>query len=84
MGFIANNKGKRLINRLCEILRVIESGYHKHLRNLNKPPKHADLLAQIRKILLEYEENYNYGVRRIYFALILKKGYTGSFLLPSA
>jgi Transposase and inactivated derivatives len=79
MDFIANHKGKRPINRLCEILRVSESGYYKHLRNLNKPPKHVDLLAQIREILLEDEENYNYGVRRIYLALILKKGYTGSF-----
>ena len=70
MDFIAKHKGKRPINRLCEILRVSESGYYKHLRNLKKPLKHTDLLAQIREILLEDEENYNYGVRRIYLALI--------------
>jgi transposase InsO family protein len=78
MDFITTQKGKRPINRLCEILKVSESGYYKHLRIPNKYPKHKELLSQIHEILREDEENHNYGVRRIYDALRLNKGYEGS------
>jgi transposase InsO family protein len=55
-----------------------EAGYYKHLRTKPTPPKHANLLAQIYEILNEDPENANYGVRRIYDALRLTKGYEGS------
>ena len=64
---------------LCRVMSVSEAGYYKHLRKQPTPPKHAKLLAQIYEILNEEPENANYGVRRIYKALRLKKGYTGSY-----
>jgi transposase InsO family protein len=58
---------------------VSEAGYYKHLRKRPSPPKHEKLLAQIYEILNEEPENANYGVRRLYKALRLKKGYKGSY-----
>lgn len=64
---------------LCRVLDVSESGYYKHVRNQDRPCKHAKLLAQIYDLLREDEENANYGVRRIFDYLRLNKGYKGSY-----
>jgi len=79
MEFITNWKDRWPINRLCNVLKVSESGYHKHVRYSSRPPRHADLLAQIHELLQEDEENSNYGVRRIFDYLRLNKGYAGSY-----
>lgn len=79
MEFITIFKDKWPIKRLCEILKVTESGYFKHVRSSARPPRHTDLLAQIYELLREDEENSNYGVRRIYQYLRLHKDYKGSY-----
>lgn len=79
MEFVTIFNHKWPTKRLCEILKVSESGYYKHLRSLNRPVKHATLLAQIYELLREDEENSNYGVRRIFMYLKLYKGYLGSY-----
>ena len=61
------------------MLDISESGYYKHVRNQDRPCKHAELLAQIYDLLREDEENANYGIRRIFDYLRLNKGYTGSY-----
>lgn len=79
MEFITIFKDKWPIKRLCEILKVTESGYFKHVRSSARPPRHTHLLAQIYELLREDEENSNYGVRRIYQYLRLHKDYKGSY-----
>lgn len=65
---------------MCEVLNVSRQGYHKWLKAKAKPHKHAALLALIREVLAEDDENNdNYGVYRIYLALRNNKGYTGSY-----
>jgi len=78
MVYISNHRRQCPVAMLCRVLGVSESGYYKHLPFQNKPDKHADLLAQIYKLLKEDDENANYGVRRIYDYLRLKKNYIGS------
>jgi len=53
-------------------LGVSRNGYYEYLKNLNKLDKNALLLAQIKKILEEDEENKNYGTRRMFQALKFK------------
>ena len=81
MTFIDQNRNKWSIKTLCRVIDVSEGGYHKHCKHANavpEAPEPATLLAQIHEILKEDTENANYGVQRIYLALRLKMGYTGS------
>jgi transposase InsO family protein len=57
---------------MCRVLGVSRQGYRKHLESLNKPPKHAPLLAAIRAIIEEDEFNDKYGRQRIHDALVLR------------
>ncbi len=79
MEFITRWKHRWAICLMCKVLKVSESGYHKHVRSSSRTYRHADLLAQIHKCLQEDEENHNYGVRRIYNYLRLNRGYEGSY-----
>ncbi|MFH0894107.1 MAG: IS3 family transposase [Bacteroidota bacterium] len=78
MAYISSRRSRWPVAHLCRSLGVSESGYYKHLRFKNKPDKHANLLAQIYELIKEDEENANYGVRRIYDYLRLKRNYNGS------
>lgn len=53
-------------------MKVSRQGYYKWLRKGKKPYKHELLLAQMKEILGEDEENDTYGIERMYKALILK------------
>lgn len=57
---------------MCRALKVSESGYYRHLRRRGLPDADEVLLARIHEIILEDEENVNYGVRRIYLHMKLK------------
>lgn len=55
---------------MCKVLGVTRQGYNKWVKSQEKPYKHEALLALIREILAEDEENgKNYGVNRIFLAL---------------
>ncbi len=58
------------------MLLVSEAGYYCWLRTLTRPDKYDDLLAKIRQICAE---NKDYGAYRIYLALPLFHGYTGTY-----
>jgi transposase InsO family protein len=65
---------------MCEVLSVTRQGYAKWLKSQGRPYKHEALLALIRQVLEEDDENgENYGVWRIYLALRNNKGYEGSY-----
>jgi transposase InsO family protein len=65
---------------MCKVLGVTRQGYGKWLKAQEKPYRHAALLATIKQILAEDDENNdNYGVRRIFLALRNNKGYKGSY-----
>ena len=61
---------------MCRVLEVTPQGYRKW--KIEKPYKHALLLAQIQEILAEHPLNKNYGVKRIMQALRHKFGYEKS------
>ena len=48
---------------------MTRQGYYKWLKNQEKPYKYETLLAQMKEILSEDEENENYGIVRMYQAL---------------
>jgi len=68
------------ITEKCQALLVTKQGYYQWLRSMEKPYKHATLLAMIKKVLAENPENKeNYGVRRVFLRLKQPEyGYTGS------
>lgn len=57
---------------MCSLLEVSPPGYYKYKKSLNKPPKHAALLAAIKAILDEDECNDTYGRERLQKALEFK------------
>lgn len=77
MEYVSGHRDRWPVVRMCKVLGVSESGYYKHLRTQGRPDRDAEVLEQIYALLREYEENLNYGVRRIYEYLRLNKGYTG-------
>jgi transposase InsO family protein len=58
---------------MCRVLKVSRQGYHKHQKTLQKPPKHAELLAEIEAIIGEDEFNDSYGKERLHDALVLRE-----------
>jgi transposase InsO family protein len=55
---------------MCVVLGVTRQGYSKWLKAQSKPYKHEALLALIKQVLAEDDENAeSYGVQRIYLAL---------------
>lgn len=65
---------------MCTALGVTRQGYSKWLKSQEKPPRHRALLAQIREVLSEDDENNdNYGAMRIFLALRNNHGYKGSY-----
>jgi len=65
---------------MCKVLGVTRQGYNKWLKSQGKPYKHEALLALIKQVLEEDDENSeNYGVKRIFLALRNNKGYEGSY-----
>ena len=54
---------------MCKILGVSESGYHRYVKNKDKPGKDELLSVAIKEILDENPLNDNYGVPRIQLAL---------------
>ena len=79
MAYIKDNQGRWPVSWLCETMGVSESGYYSYLKRPDRTYRHALLLAQIHEVLKEDEENVNYGVKRIYSALVLNRGYKGSY-----
>ena len=67
-----DNDENYTIAELCRILGVSRQGYHKHIKNLDKPDKHADLLAAIQAIRAEDEFNDKYGRSRMLDELLLR------------
>jgi len=57
---------------MCRVLNVSRQGYRKNQESLNKPPKHANLLAEIQAIIEEDTYNDRYGRERIHDALVLR------------
>jgi DNA-directed RNA polymerase specialized sigma54-like protein len=53
-------------------MKVSRQGYQKYKKSQNKPPKHANLLAEIKAIINDSEYNDCYGRERIHDALKLK------------
>jgi len=65
---------------MCKVLGVTRQGYNKWLKTQGKPYKYEALLALIKQVLDEDNENGdNYGVKRIFLALRNNKGYQGSY-----
>jgi len=60
------------VTEMCRTLGVTRQGYYKHLKSLEKPPKHAALLAEIEGIIGEDEFNDTYGKERLHDALVLR------------
>jgi transposase InsO family protein len=57
------------VRSMCASLPVSESGFYKWKRTKGKPKAWQRLLDEIHKILVEDEENKNYGVERMKIAL---------------
>ena len=64
-------KDKYNIAFMCQMLAVSRQGYYKWLKNKDKPYKYAHLLALMKTILSEDEENENYGIVRMHEKLKL-------------
>lgn len=54
---------------MCRVLKVSESGYYRWLKNRGKPTARELLSVKIQKILDDYPDNDNYGVKRMNTAL---------------
>ena len=54
---------------MCLVLKISESGYYRWLRNRGKPTARELLSVEIQKILDDYPDNDNYGVKRMNTAL---------------
>jgi transposase InsO family protein len=63
---------------MARVFKVTPAGYRKWKKSLNRPNKHATLLADIKKVLEEDRFNESYGVHRMYEKLKLSYGYEGS------
>ena len=57
------------MKKMCEVLKVSESGYYRWLKNRDKPTSRQLLSVEIEKIIDEHPDNDNYGVDRMRIAL---------------
>jgi len=69
---MADNSDKYPIKKMCKVLKVCESGYYRWFKNKNKLSKRQILSVEIKEIISEHPDNYNYGIERIITALSLK------------
>lgn len=74
--WIVQNKTVYKVNEMCKALNVSESGYYQHIKR-PQIRKRDLLLVRIKSIYEQRPENDNYGVQRIYMAL-LQAGYNVS------
>ena len=77
MKYIRSTDGRWPVAVLCRVMQVSEAGYYKYLKRPAGIDRHAPLLATIYEILKEDPENANYGVKRIFPALKINRGYGG-------
>jgi len=66
------------IKEMAIVLGVSQQGYYKWLKREISPYKHEVLLANILEIRAKFQENENYGVKRLYLELKRKYEYKGS------
>lgn len=68
---------------MCKVLGVTESGYYRSIRNRAcvsaREQRWSEALKNIYALLREDEENWNYGMNRIYLGLKERYDYTGSY-----
>lgn len=76
--FISARREKYRVCEMCHVLEVSESGYYRQLKSTKRNECKSILSAKIQEILNEYSDNDNYGVRRVYLAL-LQKGVRTSY-----
>ena len=62
-------KNTYAVKLMCKVLKIIESGYYRWLKNRDKPSKRKLLPVKIKEILSEHPNNANYGYDRIHKAL---------------
>ena len=67
-----DNDDRYSICELCRIFDVTRQGYYEYVKSLDKPCKHAPLLAMIKAVIKEDEFNDKYGRKRLTPALNLK------------
>ena len=82
MKYIRSTDGRWPVAVLCRVMQVSEAGYYKYLKRPAGIDRHAPLLATIYEILKENPENANYGVKRIFPALKINRGYGGGRIRP--
>lgn len=70
--FIVRYQEKYTVKKMCQVLKISESGYYRWLRNQGKQTGRQLLLVKIKEIVNEHPDNQNYGVDRILLALLQK------------
>ena len=70
--FIVRYREKYTVKKMCQVLKISESGYYRWLRNQGKQTGRQLLLVKIKEIVNEHPDNQNYGVDRILLALLQK------------
>jgi hypothetical protein len=65
--YIQARAGKSEIALYCRILKVTPQGYAKYLKAQSRPYKYAELLANIKAILLRF--NFKYVIANIFLAV---------------
>lgn len=71
--FIVRYREKYTVKKMCQVLKISESGYYRWLRNQGKQTGRQLLLVKIKEIVNEHPDNQNYGVDRILQALLQKR-----------
>lgn len=70
---LSDGKNSRKLSFYCRALEVTRQGFYEYKKRQNKPWKYDKIVEIIKDILNEDELNDNYGRKRIYEALMLKK-----------
>ena len=70
---LSDGKNKRKLSFYCRVLHVSRQGFNEYRKRQNKPWKYEELSKMMKEILAEDELNDNYGRKRMYEALKLKK-----------
>ncbi|MDR2074047.1 MAG: hypothetical protein LBP36_01580 [Oscillospiraceae bacterium] len=77
--YIKNNAKSSEISVCLQNFKRTIQGYKKYLKNLNKPNKYAELLANMKKILAEDVFNKTYRKQRMYEKLKFSYGCTNGY-----